>query len=1219
MMFLFTIVAGAQTFDASGPALPPDGASARDPLTTFGGRPVGSGAVSVTLEGASGLLVREVRDGPYVRVESVLDSIFGGTLAASLGRGRFGLGITAPIWLAVTSERGSNPALGDIRVWAPISLLNQPKHYLLSVVPFVKLPTGADKRYLGDPFGAGLLVSGAVHAGPLSTGLDVGFDAAPGTKSEDWPGGVTGLFAGAIGLASKRVGVHLEARGKLPFRSVLSVPSEALLTLKGSPVDRLWLTVGGGTALTRGPGAASPRFFVGATYSLAPKGVDPEAPPEARASEVKELYVLDQSRFPVSNVQVSVGKELLATDPEGFADVPRKLFLREGLVRLEHPAYLTVDLTDLDIEAEWWEVVLQRKPVEVAVSVVGPDGEPMLTGVAEMRSTADPPLDPGPVRIDELGVHHWSLPPGTNWVVVMTGERMGGQARVIDIKPERIEPIRVDTVLAWAVDPTTKLTVTVVDGAGDAVEDAAVAVENRDFGTTGPGGIIEIGGLPRGEHAVTVRSALYGEANVADVTVGDDAQVKVVLQWPPGAVVARVTDSDGRPLDAQVSFAGPASLPPRQVGSDGEKLFVLRPGEWTLTLAYEGLASQERRVSVTEEAGVLREVVATLVPVPPGQADVVVRVADDAGKPMAGVTVALDGEKVGETGADGTVTLLDLAVGERTVTANGQLLLPAERKVELVDGRQVVELGVAFVPGVVDVRVESNGTPVDVTIQARGDRPVPPMQSGPDGEQRLVLPPGVWDLSVTTPDGKVVERTVTVTDAPLPQEVLFQVLDGESSVAVKVVDAAGAPVANAAVLLGDLPVGTTDAAGELAIENVEAGPAALTVKAPGFQPGGLQVEVPAASGSAAPAQVTLDRAPEQVQLTVVGPDGPVASSVQVRSEKGLELSQNLPAGTSGLELPPGRYHVVIESDGLETTETVFEIRAQGATPPLDVELGVRGSSPTVVFAVEDVTGAPVANAPVLIEGVEVGRTSEAGTIVLSEPPARGNVVIRPSEGLREVQVPIARADGGVFVAEEAERPVPVAVSGEAGAAGNVTVRVAGLETAVETGADGTATLQLLPGTWTVTTEQDGKVAAQTVTVPRTGAPPLVELSLATSATVISNGILKLERPLLFDLDSASIRPDTLELLDDVARLLKTDRTAALIEVGGHTDDQGGVVYNQSLSERRADAVRRALITRGVEPERLVRRGYGLSRPVASGEQGRERNRRVELSVLETVR
>ena len=67
---------------------------------------------------------------------------------------------------------------------------------------------------------------------------------------------------------------------------------------------------------------------------------------------------------------------------------------------------------------------------------------------------------------------------------------------------------------------------------------------------------------------------------------------------------------------------------------------------------------------------------------------------------------------------------------------------------------------------------------------------------------------------------------------------------------------------------------------------------------------------------------------------------------------------------------------------------------------------------------------------------------------------------------------------------------------------------------------------------------------------------------------------------------------------------------------GHTDSQGDAAYNQRLSERRAQAVQSYLVSRGVNPARMVAYGQGETQPIASNDtaSGRAANRRVELRV-----
>jgi outer membrane protein OmpA-like peptidoglycan-associated protein len=69
-----------------------------------------------------------------------------------------------------------------------------------------------------------------------------------------------------------------------------------------------------------------------------------------------------------------------------------------------------------------------------------------------------------------------------------------------------------------------------------------------------------------------------------------------------------------------------------------------------------------------------------------------------------------------------------------------------------------------------------------------------------------------------------------------------------------------------------------------------------------------------------------------------------------------------------------------------------------------------------------------------------------------------------------------------------------------------------------------------------------------------------------------------------------------------------------VEIAGHTDNQGGDDYNLVLSDKRAKAVMSYLVNRGIAPDRLVAKGYGKNRPVASNAtaEGRAQNRRVEI-------
>lgn len=101
----------------------------------------------------------------------------------------------------------------------------------------------------------------------------------------------------------------------------------------------------------------------------------------------------------------------------------------------------------------------------------------------------------------------------------------------------------------------------------------------------------------------------------------------------------------------------------------------------------------------------------------------------------------------------------------------------------------------------------------------------------------------------------------------------------------------------------------------------------------------------------------------------------------------------------------------------------------------------------------------------------------------------------------------------------------------------------------------------------------------------------------------------------FEFDKTRLRPDAQTILDWATDILKKYPDME-VEVAGHTDSLGSDTYNQKLSEGRAAAVRDYFVEKGVT-NTLTVKGYGESEPVADNDsdEGRERNRRVELRIL----
>ena len=102
----------------------------------------------------------------------------------------------------------------------------------------------------------------------------------------------------------------------------------------------------------------------------------------------------------------------------------------------------------------------------------------------------------------------------------------------------------------------------------------------------------------------------------------------------------------------------------------------------------------------------------------------------------------------------------------------------------------------------------------------------------------------------------------------------------------------------------------------------------------------------------------------------------------------------------------------------------------------------------------------------------------------------------------------------------------------------------------------------------------------------------------------------------FEFNKTRLRPDSQTILNWVVGIMKKYPDMQ-VELAGYTDSVGSAAYNLKLSQKRADAVKGYLLEQGVDGSRIQTKGYGKDNPVASNDtdEGRERNRRVELHIL----
>ena len=144
-----------------------------------------------------------------------------------------------------------------------------------------------------------------------------------------------------------------------------------------------------------------------------------------------------------------------------------------------------------------------------------------------------------------------------------------------------------------------------------------------------------------------------------------------------------------------------------------------------------------------------------------------------------------------------------------------------------------------------------------------------------------------------------------------------------------------------------------------------------------------------------------------------------------------------------------------------------------------------------------------------------------------------------------------------------------------------------------------------------------KPAAQ---APAVQPPPPAPPAAATQADSRTPNQVKLDsllaqalRPIYFDYDQSSVKPEGEKILSEIGTLRKRDRSLS-VTVEGNTDERGSTEYNLALGERRANTARRWLLSYGVPKSQLNTVSYGKEKPAADGhdEASWSRNRRDEF-------
>jgi outer membrane protein OmpA-like peptidoglycan-associated protein len=146
--------------------------------------------------------------------------------------------------------------------------------------------------------------------------------------------------------------------------------------------------------------------------------------------------------------------------------------------------------------------------------------------------------------------------------------------------------------------------------------------------------------------------------------------------------------------------------------------------------------------------------------------------------------------------------------------------------------------------------------------------------------------------------------------------------------------------------------------------------------------------------------------------------------------------------------------------------------------------------------------------------------------------------------------------------------------------------------------------------------EQAEAARQEAEEARREAEALKQQLSELAAKQTDRGLVLTLGDVLFETGKADLMAGAARSIDKLAEFLRENPERSVL-VEGHTDSTGGESFNLSLSQRRADSVRSAIMARGISPRRVLARGYGEQYPVANNDTsaGRQQNRRVEIVVL----
>jgi len=1159
---------------------------------------------------------------------------------------RVGVGVVVPVFISsendvlILTDEGlgqrrdkKGATLGDIHMFFPIRVMGQRAGRGVALMPWFSLPSGNPGRFLGDRRpGMGASVVGSWIAGPLGVHMDLGPELRGNQNVLNIAGGLGVRASAGVSYAPRKwIGLHAESRVEAPFAKTRSdvdsaplsgVPIELFGAVRGAHPAGVWMVLGGGLGVGKGAGAANRRLFLGVggwfEAKTEPSVVEQKAGPQW-------MVIRSPKGNPVPGARVYVD-DALHGQADADGRVPIGDVANRSRLRIEAPGFGPVLLEKTKSSTDPVAVVLRWLPATVQLFIRNQDGE-AVAGEVEVKEAS------GALAAELEGPGQWSVTPGV-WTVKVKAEGHGVQERTLEVA-QGVQDAGVVELILLPKEGDGRLDMRLATPEGRPISGAVVHIGGRPIGTTGSAGDVHVGGLADQPVELVVQAVGFNDQHIAHIPSTTSDVFHAVMNRQEGSVQIRVRTAEGPAQDASVRLMGPDRLGPFPMGHLGERTFVLRPGRWDLLVSSPKHGMQERSLQIVERSVGLLVVDVVLVPAEDGTAELELRVVDVQGKAVAGAKVALDGQALGATSNGGGLRMSNLLPGLRQIEVHGDFLRSTgPMELVLVEGVAARTVVVQWKPGSTAVSALTPLGPArDGRVRFQGPEETSVTELGASGRRLYSLAQGEWHVLVSSPSWGLQERSLVIpadSQSLHHVDVVFQEMEaGGADLELEVLNPEGAPVAGAEIVLDGQLLGRSSSEGTVQLRQLAAGVRQLVVRAD------LYADLKGKSLTLKPGEQTVSvglKWRAGATRVRVSSQGEAVSDAMVRFA-GETYRPPSPVDRNGefiAVLEPGSWELLVSSatHGLHQ-QTIVSSAVPAVLTEVEIELpATRGQLNETLVRIQDPDGHPVQNATLSVADQVVRTLGAGGMTVWSNPEGeKGPVVEVTAPHFETVQLTgLGQALGySERVVTLPWTPIPVQLRAVNAQREPVSALVRlegpGEVTPQKTGPEGELALDLRPGRWTVLVTSKGLGTAGQTLELKPGVPSEpIEVMLQTSGLVLESGVVRLRERVHFEVDSAKLGAGAREMLTEAANTLRAHPEWLLVEVQGHTDSSGSLIYNQQLSEDRAEAVRAMMVELGVAPERVLARGYGRTRPIQANDtaDGRSENRRVEFEVRETV-